>query len=47
MNSEEKIKELIKLLEYIKNNLDNECCQTLMDADSMSAKIEQKLKELK
>jgi len=46
MKNEEKIKELIELLEYIKDNLDNHCCQTLMDADGVSAKIESKLKEL-
>jgi hypothetical protein len=46
MDAESKIKELVNLLEYIKNNLDTQCCQTLMDADSISAKIEQKIKEL-
>ena len=46
MDAESKIKELLKLLEYIKDNLDTQCCQTLMDADSISAKIEQKIKEL-
>ena len=46
MNNDKIIKELLNLLEYIKEHLDNECCQTLMDADSISAKIEKKLKEL-
>jgi hypothetical protein len=46
MNNEDKINELIKLLEYIKDNLDTQCCQTLMDADSISLKIEQTLKDL-
>ena len=46
MSNEDKIKELIDLLNYIKEHLDNDCCQTLMDADSISAKIEQKLKEI-
>jgi len=46
MDAESKIKELVNLLEYIKENLDTQCCQTLMDADSISAKIEQKIKEL-
>tara|TARA_B100000530_G_scaffold245931_1_gene160992 strand:+ start:2636 stop:2782 length:147 start_codon:yes stop_codon:yes gene_type:complete len=46
MNNEDKINELVKLLEHIKENLDTQCCQTLMDADSISLKIEQTLKEL-
>ena len=46
MTNEEKIKELVNLVEDIKNNLDTECCQTLMDADSMSAKIEEILKKI-
>ena len=47
MNHEQKIKELIDLLEYVKENLDNHCCQTLMDADSISARIEKVLKQYK
>ena len=43
MNNEDKINELVKLLEHIKENLDTQCCQTLMDADSISLKIEQTL----
>ena len=46
MNNEDKINELVKLLEHIKENLDTQCCQTLMDADSISLKIEQTLKDL-
>ncbi len=45
MNNEERIQELIELLKFVKDNLDNECCQTLMDADSISAKIEKVLKK--
>ena len=45
MNNEQNIKELIELLEYVKENLDNHCCQTLMDADSISARIEKVLKK--
>ena len=47
MNEAEKIERLIKFLEEIKEKLDTECCQTLMDADSISAKIEQTLAEIK
>ena len=47
MTNEEKIQELVNLLEEIKSNLDTECCQTLMDADSISAKIEIMLKKIK
>jgi len=43
MTDQEKISELIILLEEIKQQLDTECCQTLMDADSVSVKIEKKL----
>ena len=46
MDTENKIKELITLLEDIKVHLDNDCCQTLMDADSISARIEKKIKEI-
>ena len=46
MDNKTIIKELLDLLEYIKENLDHQCCQTLMDADSISAKIEEKIKEL-
>jgi len=46
MDTEHIIKELVDLLGYVKDNLDNQCCQTLMDADDISAKIENKLKEL-
>ncbi len=46
MTNEEKIQELVNLLEEIKSNLDTECCQTLMDADSISAKIEIMLKKI-
>ena len=45
MDPEHIIKELVDLLEYVKDNLDNQCCQTLMDADDISAKIENKIKE--
>ena len=41
MNDQDKINQLLKLLEEIKTQLDTECCQTLMDADSISSKIEQ------
>ena len=47
MTSEEKINKLIALIEDIKEHLDHECCQTLMDADSLSAKIEDVLKKIK
>jgi len=46
MNNEDKINELVKLLEHIKENLDTQCCQTLMDADSMSYKIDLMLKKI-
>ena len=46
MTEEDKVKELVSLLEYIKENLDHVCCQSLMDADSISQKIEEKLKEI-
>tara|TARA_B100001250_G_scaffold413380_1_gene447323 strand:- start:444 stop:590 length:147 start_codon:yes stop_codon:yes gene_type:complete len=46
MDNKTIIKELLDLLEYIKDNLDHQCCQTLMDADSISAKIEEKIQEL-
>ena len=46
MNNLEKIKKLTQILEEIKDQLDTECCQTLMDADSISVKIEKILREL-
>ena len=46
MGNEKIIQELIELLKEVKNHLDEECCQTLMDADSMSAKIEKVLKKI-
>ena len=46
MDNETKIKELVELLNYVKNHLDTDCCQTLMDADSISNRIEKKLEEL-
>ncbi len=46
MNESEKLNILIDLLTEIKGNLDTECCQTLMDADSISVKIERVLKEI-
>ena len=47
MDDKEKINQLINLLEEVKTQLDTECCQTLMDADSLSLKIEKKIKEIK
>ena len=46
MNESEKLNILIDLLIEIKGNLDTECCQTLMDADSISVKIEKTLREI-
>ena len=46
MTESEKLNTLINLLNEIKNQLDTECCQTLMDADSISLKIEKILKEI-
>ena len=46
MTQEDKLDTLIKLIEEIKTQLDHECCQTLMDADSLSTKIERTLKEI-
>ena len=46
MTESEKVKELIDLLEYIKENLDHVCCQSLMDADSISQKISKKIEEI-
>tara|TARA_Y100001934_G_C12157517_1_gene680337 strand:- start:32 stop:178 length:147 start_codon:yes stop_codon:yes gene_type:complete len=46
MTDNQKINILIDLLEEIKSNLDTECCQTLMDADSISLKIENTLKKI-
>ena len=47
MTEEQKIQELIELLEYIQENLDHLCCQSLMDADSISQKISEKIEEIK
>ena len=46
MSSEEQVSILIELIEEIKTQLDHECCQTLMDADSLSTKIERTLKKI-
>tara|TARA_B100001287_G_scaffold211523_1_gene180355 strand:+ start:3201 stop:3344 length:144 start_codon:yes stop_codon:yes gene_type:complete len=46
MTNKEKIDELIKLIKTIKESLDSECCQTLMDADSLSAQIEETLRNI-
>ena len=46
MNNEEKIQELVQLLEYIKEELDHVCCQSLMDADNISEKISDTLKKI-
>ena len=46
MTDQQKINLLIDLVEDIKDSLDTECCQTLMDADSISLKIEKTLKEI-
>tara|TARA_B100000965_G_scaffold244075_1_gene204811 strand:- start:125 stop:271 length:147 start_codon:yes stop_codon:yes gene_type:complete len=46
MSTSEKLEKLISLLNEIKSQLDHECCQTLMDADSLSAKIEETLREI-
>ena len=46
MNNEEKIRELVQLLEHIKEELDHVCCQSLMDADSISEKISNTLKKI-
>lgn len=43
MTDTEKLEILLNLLDEIKEQLDNECCQTLMDADSISSKIEKTL----
>ncbi len=45
MTEKEKIKELVDLLKYVQENLDHVCCQSLMDADSISQKISKKLEE--
>jgi len=47
MNDKEKIETLLDLLNEIKGQLDQECCQTLMDADSISSKIERTIKNIK
>tara|TARA_B100000427_G_C15364447_1_gene531393 strand:- start:41 stop:190 length:150 start_codon:yes stop_codon:yes gene_type:complete len=46
MNEIEKVNILIELLNEIKEQLDTECCQTLMDADTISTKIEKTLKKI-
>jgi hypothetical protein len=46
MTHEEQVSILIELIEEIKTQLDHECCQTLMDADSLSTKIERTLKKI-
>ena len=46
MTHEEQVNILIELIEEIKTQLDHECCQTLMDADSLSTKIERTLKKI-
>ena len=47
MTHEKKVEILITLIEEIKTQLDHECCQTLMDADSLSGKIEKVLKSIR
>lgn len=46
MTHQEQVSILIELIEEIKTQLDHECCQTLMDADSLSTKIERTLKKI-
>ena len=46
MTDKEKIDVLLNLLEEIKEQLDTECCQTLMDADTISSKIEKTIQKL-
>jgi hypothetical protein len=46
MTHEEQLSILIELIEEIKTQLDHECCQTLMDADSLSTKIERTLEKI-
>ena len=46
MTTSERLEKLVSLLHEIRSQLDQECCQTLMDADSLSAKIEKTLKEI-
>lgn len=46
MTDNQKINILTELLNEIKGSLDTECCQTLMDADNISLKIERTLKEI-
>ena len=46
MTDKEKVDILLNLLEEIKDQLDNECCQTLMDADTISSKIEKTIQAL-
>jgi len=47
MDDKKNIEILMDLIEEIKGQLDTECCQTLMDADSISTKIEKTLKKIK
>ena len=47
MSNEEKIQQLVTLLENIKEELDHVCCQSLMDADSISEKITKTLSKVK
>jgi len=46
MTDKEKVDILLNLLEEIKDQLDTECCQTLMDADTISSKIEKTIQKL-
>ena len=46
MTDNQKINILTDLLQEIKSSLDTECCQTLMDADNISLKIENTLKKI-
>ena len=44
--NKEKVDILLNLLVEIKDQLDHECCQTLMDADTISSKIEKTIQKL-
>ena len=46
MTDKEKVDILLNLLVEIKDQLDHECCQTLMDADTISSKIEKTIQKL-
>tara|TARA_B100000902_G_C26992457_1_gene755713 strand:- start:479 stop:619 length:141 start_codon:yes stop_codon:yes gene_type:complete len=46
MTDKEKVDILLNLLEEIKDQLDTECCQTLMDADTISSKIEEIIQKI-